>query len=527
MRRRTTFVLTLLAAALATAGPPWLALHEARRQAYDTEAGLVLNYARDVLHRADETAGQALDAIVQLERAGLDSCTEPARAAMREIDLTSSYIQAVGHVRDGTMECSSQGGPPVVLDKPAFRTSRGVVVYDVVPRVAGGRNPLLGLARGGIIVLVHRDLPLDIWTAVPDVTLEVLHLEAGRALMARGRVDPAWLTHLGTRTAVTFVDGDRLVAMVRSQRFVSTAAVAAVPVRHLEQRVAAVAGRLVPVGLFVGLAAAAAILLLARRQTSMAAALRAGLRRDEFVLLYQPLIDLRSGACVGAEALLRWRRATGELIGPDLFIPVAEQSGLITRVTAHVLELIERDAGGYLARHPEFHIGINLAPADLRSHAIVGLIDTFLARTGARPANLIVEITERGFLDLDSARTVIAALRGRGIEVAIDDFGTGYSSLSYLETLDLDFLKIDRSFIEAIGTDAPTSQVVGHIMAMARTLDLRMIAEGVESDAQAAFLRTHDVQYAQGWLFGKPMPFADVAWLASSARPPSVQAGAA
>jgi sensor c-di-GMP phosphodiesterase-like protein len=345
--------------------------------------------------------------------------------------------------------------------------------------------------------------------------------------MARGRVDPAWLTDLGTRTAVTFVDGDRLVAMVRSQRFVSTVAVAAVPARHLEERVATATRRLVPVGLFVGLAAAAAILLLARRQMSMAAALRAGLRRDEFLLLYQPLIDLRSGACVGAEALLRWRRSTGELIGPDLFIPVAEQSGLITRVTAHVLELIERDAGGYMARHPGFHIGINLAPADLRSHAIVGVIDAFLARTGARPANLIVEITERGFLDLDSARTVIAALRGRGIEVAIDDFGTGYSSLSYLETLDLDFLKIDRSFIEAIGTDAPTSQVVGHIMAMARTLDLRMIAEGVESDAQAAFLRTHDVQYAQGWLFGKPMPFADVAWLASSARPPSVQAGAA
>jgi sensor c-di-GMP phosphodiesterase-like protein len=210
-----------------------------------------------------------------------------------------------------------------------------------------------------------------------------------------------------------------------------------------------------------------------------------------------------------------------------LFIPVAEQSGLICRLTDRLLELVERDAGEHLANHPEFHIAINLAPADLHTHAIVARLDTLLARTGARPSNVIVEITERGFLDLDSARTVLAALRERGIEVAIDDFGTGYSSLSYLETLGLDFLKIDRTFIEAIGTGAPTSQVVGHIMAMAHTLDLKMIAEGIESEAQAAFLRSHGVHYGQGWVFGKPMPFADVIGMARrTGRAAPAQAGA-
>jgi sensor c-di-GMP phosphodiesterase-like protein len=122
----------------------------------------------------------------------------------------------------------------------------------------------------------------------------------------------------------------------------------------------------------------------------------------------------------------------------------------------------------------------------------------------------VIEITERGFLDVDSARRVIAALRTRGHEVAVDDFGTGYSSLSYVESLDLDFLKIDRSFVEAIGTKGPTSQVVGHIIAMARSMGLRMIAEGVERPEQADFLKAQDVQYAQGWLFGKPMPFDEV-----------------
>jgi sensor c-di-GMP phosphodiesterase-like protein len=439
---------------------------------------------------------------------------------MREIDLTSSYIQAVGHLNGDTIECSSQGGPPVLLGREAFHTSRDIAVYQAVPLVAGRRNPLIGLARDGVIVLVHRDLPLDIWTAVPDVALGVLHLEGRRAVMARGPVDPAWMFRVGAGGETTFVAGDRLVALVRSKRFVTTVAVAAVPVQHLRDRIAATTRRLMPAGLYAGLAAAAAILLLARRQMSMTSALRSALRRGEFYLLYQPLIDMRSGACVGAEALLRWQPPTGEDVGPDLFIHVAEQTSLITRVTARVLDLVERDAGDFLARHPDFHIGINLSPADLRSGEIVERIDALLARTGARPTNLIVEITERGFLHLDSARAVIAALRDRAIDVAIDDFGTGYSSLSYLETLDLDYLKIDRSFIEAIGTGAPTSQVVGHIMAMARTLDLRMIAEGVESEAQAEFLRTHGVHYAQGWLYGKPMPFADVARLAAGARRP-------
>ncbi|MGB9108444.1 MAG: EAL domain-containing protein, partial [Telluria sp.] len=143
----------------------------------------------------------------------------------------------------------------------------------------------------------------------------------------------------------------------------------------------------------------------------------------------------------------------------------------------------------------------------------VGLVDKMLARSGARPSNLIVEITERGFLDKDAARTVIAALHARGIEVAIDDFGTGYSSLSYLESLDIDFLKIDRSFIESIGTGAPTSQVVSHIIGMAHNLELRMIAEGVENHEQAAFLRMRGVDYAQGFMFGKPGTFDHAAGL--------------
>jgi sensor c-di-GMP phosphodiesterase-like protein len=508
-----------LAAAAALAAPPLLAWREAEREARGTEADLALGYARAVLHRADAAGSEAAAAIQALARSGLAPCSAGSEALMRRIHLTSPYIQALGHVRNDALFCSSLGKAALPLGRDSFRAESGYTFYSNVP-VDGRPGPLVGVAKDGYAALIHRDLPLDIWTAVPGVSLAILHPDRRRPTIVRGHVDPGWLGRLDGRATLTFVDREVMVAIVHSPRYLYSA-LAAIPVADLRARTRAAALRLVPAGLVVGFTAAAAILLLARRRMSMAASLRAALRRKEFFLVYQPLVDLDSGAWVGVEALLRWRRATGELVGPDLFIPIAEQTGLISRLTECVLELAEAEAGRFLAAHPGFHIGINLSPADLRSPAVLRHVDRLLAASGAGGSNLMIEITERGFIDLESARSVIGELRSRGIGVAIDDFGTGYSSLSYLETLDLDYLKIDRSFIEAIGTGAPTSQVVGHIIAMARALDLAMIAEGVESEAQRAFLRANGVQYAQGWLFGKPMPFADVerALRASTAAP--------
>jgi sensor c-di-GMP phosphodiesterase-like protein len=510
MRRHLTFGLTLMLAVAALVLPPWLAWREAQRQAFDAESALTLGYAHDVLHRTDEAGRQALAGIKALVKSGLPPCSDGARGLMREIDLTSTYLQAIGYVRNGELACSSMTGAPVQLGPRSFRTGNGVDFYLDVPIRTTFGHPLLALELDSYAVLIHRDLPLDIWTSVPDVSLAIMHVERNTATIQHGYVAPAWLARLGKLPSITFSDGRYLVTMVRSQNFL-TAAIAATPVAHLAARTRQIAMRLVPAGLFAGLAAAAAVLLLARQQLSLVSSLRVGLRRNQFFLEYQPLIDLRSGHCVGVEALLRWRDGAGELVSPDIFIPVAESSGLIGKLTERVIELVCDDAGHFLASHPGFHVAINLSPADLRSTAIVGLLDRMMARSGALPSNVIVEITERGFVDKEKAREVIAALHARGIEVAIDDFGTGYSSLSYLESLDLDFLKIDRSFIESIGTGAPTSQVVSHIIGMAHNLELRMIAEGVENHEQAAFLRVRGVGYAQGWLFGHPGRFEHAA----------------
>ncbi|MGH8075784.1 MAG: EAL domain-containing protein [Lysobacter sp.] len=262
------------------------------------------------------------------------------------------------------------------------------------------------------------------------------------------------------------------------------------------------------------------ILLLARRHTSLPALLRNGLRRRQFFLHYQPIVELATGRCVGAEAVIRWQRHDGSFVRPDLFIPVAEECGLIRKVTARVMELLRHDATTILDAYPDLMISFNLAPEDMRSEQILDELRELLDTKNVHPENLHIEMTERGILNTDHAREIVQAIRELGIRVAIDDFGTGFSSLSYLTTFEVDYLKIDKAFVDPIGTAAATSQVAMHIIKMAKELNLMMIAEGVETEEQATILRNAGVQYAQGWLFAKAMdPAALCNFVTSSRRP--------
>ena len=303
------------------------------------------------------------------------------------------------------------------------------------------------------------------------------------------------------------------MALVSSSKEHNLSGLAAAPRSHIEGRMRNLAWTLLPIGALAGLLLAAGVVLITRQRMSLKSELRLALQRREFFVRYQPMRDLRDGRWAGAEALLRWRRGDGTLVPPDVFIPVAEQAGLIEDITRHVMDLVARDTASLLRRHPGFHVSINFSSLDLRPGGPIEQIAPMLQRMQARPEALAVEITERGFVDAAVARPLIRRLREMGLRVAIDDFGTGYSSLSALESFEIDYLKIDKSFVDTIGKQAATSQVVPHIIGMAKALKLDMIAEGVETQEQADYLREHGVQYAQGWLFGKPMPIEELAAL--------------
>jgi sensor c-di-GMP phosphodiesterase-like protein len=258
---------------------------------------------------------------------------------------------------------------------------------------------------------------------------------------------------------------------------------------------------MLPISLMLGLGIGFQVFLLVRQRQSMDAELHGAIRRGELQVLYQPIFDLHSRNCVGAEALLRWRRPDGTLTSPDLFIPMAENTGQIRQITDFVLQRLFDQLGQLLRANPHLYISVNLAACDVMVPRIGEVIARLLALHRVSARQIAFEVTERGLVDVLVARDNLQSLRDVGHQVLIDDFGTGYCSLAYLQTLPVDCLKIDKAFIDALGHDAASSGVAPHIIRMAHALELKVIAEGIEHEAQASYLSSEGVKFGQGWLF--------------------------
>ncbi|UVL86457.1 EAL domain-containing protein [Pseudomonas sp. B21-028] len=247
----------------------------------------------------------------------------------------------------------------------------------------------------------------------------------------------------------------------------------------------------------------------ATERLALAACLRHSLKNGELVLHYQPQIDLATGRLNGAEALLRWNHPQLGPIPPDTFIPVAEETGLIVGIGEWVLEQACRCAVAWNHgdRYPPLKIAVNLSPRQFQANDLLTSIRTILKNTGCEPGWLTLEITEGLLLDNSiSVRELLEQLDAMGISIAIDDFGTGYSALGYLNRLPVETLKIDRSFIHDIQHNRDNAELVKAIISMAHSLQLMLIAEGVEEDFQQTFLQRNGCHSAQGWLYGKAMP---------------------
>jgi len=230
------------------------------------------------------------------------------------------------------------------------------------------------------------------------------------------------------------------------------------------------------------------------------------IRQRQFEAWLQPLVSLESGRCVGAEALARWKLEDGTVVAPDAFIPMAESLGLIEPITDQVVHSVFEGLGSLLARRRDLHVSINLSGEDLTTTRLLDTLKASLAKYAVRPEQIWFEAIERALVDTARAAPAIEAYRAAGHRIFIDDFGTGYSSLSYLQELPVDGIKIDKTFIPSLASGEETNKIVPHIIEMARSLDLAMVAEGVETEAQAGYLRERGVQYAQGWLYAKAMP---------------------
>lgn len=473
---------------------------ETRRQ---TQLSDIAGYA---LARTQATFGDVANALEAARRLTEPTCSPTHIAALRAIVVNTRSVEDIGYFTNGTLQCSSWGRPTI----PVPRSSVDVTLSNDIgvtaslrPLISGG-TPLTGFHSAAYVALTSpgrfTDVPMD-----KDTRLAVLAGASRTVVSSRHDPDLNLLQKLadGVKPGAdertlhdTARDRDWTVVAVSPKADVFRDLTDDLPVP-------------LAVGALTSLSMVGLVVWSSRRRLSLLGELATAIRRREFIVHYQPIIDLQTGACVGAEALVRWQRPSGETIRPDIFIPLAEENGLIEPITHQVIEIVTAELKDLLVADRSVHIAINLSAQDIKSGRFLPFAAALLEAADVRADQLWLEATERGFIDAKLARATLERARQSGHAVAIDDFGTGYSSLQYLQDLPLDALKIDKSFVDTIGIDSATSTITPHIIDIAKSLGLSVVAEGVERQEQADYLAQRGVHYAQGWLFSRPLPRAE------------------
>jgi sensor c-di-GMP phosphodiesterase-like protein len=458
---------------------------------------------RGVGERATARAELSLDDATDTLRAanaldGMTPCSPEQVRRMQLLAFDSRLVEEVGYFTGGFLKCTSWGMTESEVKHLGvfdFVTSDGVGVTTVVrPLVTGGKS-MIALELGSYNVLIDPDRFADI--LVEDGTSVIIASPTGQIVSALHDPDTAALA-LASKGSGAGVTGDYVYATSRSHGWT---AVVTEPRSRFDDKLSAQRRVLLPAAFLAAIVPVGLLVWLSRRRLSLRGELATAVRKREFVVHYQPLIELSTSRCVGAEALVRWERADGVLLRPDLFISLAEETGLIEAITDQVIEAVGRDLGAFLASDRSAHVAINLSAGDVSSGRALDVVARVAEQHEIRPEQLWLEMTERGLVDVESARPHLERARRAGHRIAIDDFGTGYASLSQLQRLPLDILKIDKSFVDTIGTESATSSVTAHIIDMAKALRLQIVAEGVQTLQQADYLAAHGVDFAQGWLY--------------------------
>ena len=456
---------------------------------------------------ADASSREARAVLAAMNASPYPYCSDAEIAYLHNLLFQSEFLKEGGRIRGGKIDCSvSMGRPrqPVVLPRPDFSQPDGTLVYkDFVPyRMAD--LAVVGLQLGDSYVNIspyletHRATPPMRYasTAINDSAWQSNRLigafpQATRAILttdSQGRVDDTlYATHCSRRYYNCVTDYESVADALRASG-------------------AELVGQ-TTTGALIGACLGFLFSLLYRHNRSMVRQLHRAIAQDLLRVVYQPIVSLPSRRIVGAEALVRWTDEDDFVIGPDVFVKMAEEGGFVGDITQLVVRHALKDFEKTLQTHPDFQLNINAAAADLAGPELLPLLEHFLEKAAVPARRLAIEIAESSTARHQLALETILRLHQRGFGINIDDFGTGYSSLSYLHDLAIDSIKIDKAFTHAIGTEAVTVTVLPQILAMAEALNLEVVVEGIETEQQADYFAAYDQPIlGQGWLFGYPVP---------------------
>lgn len=450
-------------------------------------------------------AREILDDLNDLE---VERCSTDHLAAMQERAVTRPYIRAIGYWRADERLCGAGFVQGRELTPP--RADRiyesGVIAWWPGPHTEMAGVQFFLMRFGAHDVVIDPRALLDVGPVVSGkagLWVEGLRMASrpwGVELPDPGSIEPGLVLNRADGEVVSrFSIGTIFPIDIVVVDSIDTFWARYLPVLLLA---GAIGAGLVAVWIYV-------VIRFSRRHLSLGAELRDATRRDRLFVLYQPIVDLATTRIVGAEALVRWRRESGHVVGPDVFVPLAEHEGVLLDITRCVLDRTLRDLGDTLQASPELRININVSREDLEWGGLPGLLARSVAAAGLPPESISVEITERSLVASGEALSMIQAIRRQGHSVSIDDFGTGYSNLDYLQRLEVDALKIDKTFVDTIVAGQQNTELVSRIIELSHSLKLEAVAEGIEHLEQVQWLLAHGVKRGQGYLFGRPMNAAD------------------
>lgn len=439
------------------------------------------------------------------------ACSAAEIAWFRKLIYHSAYLRDAGRMYGGKIACSADfgtSGLPSTSYKPSVTLWDGFKVYPNLPLYTPGKRTVFLIQKGDDYVVEDPGFE-SYWEQIyNNYEVFILGDSIQRWVRPDGRnsrllgavVDRDWQGIVGDTIYAT-----RCSAVTRSCTLTETLYSAALLADRMQLGLSAALGGLT--GVVVGLIC----LLGYQRRRSMSQQLRRAIRRDHLQLVYQPIVDLATRRIVAAEALLRWTDEHGCAVSPDVFVQLAEKQGFVGELTELEVRHVLRDFGETLRGNPGFRLNINVTASDLVDPQFLPMLRRSLTQYEAEPRSLAIEVTESSTARRQAAIETIHELRRRGHCVEIDDFGTGYSSLAYLKDLSVDAIKIDKAFTRTIGTQAIIGGILPQILAMAESLGLMVIAEGIETPEQAAYFAGSSWPIlGQGWLFGGAVPAAEL-----------------
>ena len=477
------------------------------------------NYSDQISQRSEELAAEIATTLQEANASPHPACSPDDLNLLRRLTFAAHFLKDVGRLQDGKFLCSATSrklATGLALQRPDVTTDSGATIYqNFALRAQGG-------ARAGVVAYRNADVVLS-----PDTFSEFqqrpIRYEVGFLEHPQGPGNKT-VTLSGAMKSVSepaqaFESqkivrvGDTLYRGRCSHRY-TICSIVHISMHDVWQQNRGLLYVYIATGTVAGIGCAMVLFMAGLKRRSHTNQLKRAILMGKLSVAYQPIVELGSHRIVGAEALARWTDEDGDSIRPETIIALAEAEGFVSEITRFMLTRSLEELGMILEDNPDFHLHINLATSDLVDPRLLLLLDEKLQNSPLTAQNLIFELTERATSDREVAVAAIRRLRQRGHAVFIDDFGTGYSNLAYLTELNVDGIKINRSFIATIGTESVTASILPQILGVAQALNLKVVVQGIEREEQAAYFSTgNPLILGQGWFFGLPIPARSLMYL--------------